>query len=843
MTRGYLNNRQKILLHLSQYSKDIDDILAPKSVTQDGIAKAIGIGRNNVPREIKKLMVSGFVRSKKLHVNGLRNKRTVYFLTERGMEESNKIKRDLKKLKITVIKPSGEREPMILKDACDKYNLSFIQCALNLDKNKNLNLIYLNKKIGGAYHSIDENLILRDFYGREEELKILRNWINSNKKILLMAGISGIGKTTLLLKFVKEYLKDRDVLFIKIESWGGVENIAHKISKFLSKIGAPKMERYLKQLPFSEDRKYEWNNILLLIRESLKNEIFIFDNVENCDENSKNFIRKIVDMVDSSKDFRVILSGTKIEDVVPISKLEYVEEIKLGEIDERDALKMLIQKGFSKDDALEVLSKYGANPLILKILSNGNYGMVRKFIFEGILKSLDKAEAEALSFISVLRKKFKLSMLLLNNIEYQTIYSLINKNILVEMEYETLSTHRSIRNFVYEHLTERKREAYHIMAAKYYEDKDVLEAVYHYARAGKTMRATMLLEENYEKYLFKRGGEIRKLAQYILNRYDDLTKEQEWQLYGIIGDTYDFAGMWEEALENYKKARSLSHKGDVEFNAKVSVKIADILGKKGKYTEASKIIKEVLKKITKIENKKIISQAYYVLGIINMKKGNTEDAKEYMLEAVKFAEQESDTESLGYAYNGLGIIEGFNKNYENAIILFEKSAEYFESCGNLPGLAKVNKNIGLVYYNLCDDRAEKYFRKTMKISEEIGDKWTLAHSYISMANWNMYKEKFFEVKVYLDRALKIFEKLNDLENLSYTYNSLGVFYAYLGDKERGKEFFDRAINLAAQIGNKRAIIEISKDAAKYLRKYGYAYIEDYEKIANGEKKVVAIVDL
>lgn len=273
MTRGYLNTRQKILLHLSQYSNEVDDILAPKAVTQDGIAKAIGIGRNNVPRDIKKLINSGFVISKKLHVNGLRNKRTAYFLTEKGLEEANKIKRELKKLKITVIGASGEKDSMILKEACSRYNLPFILCALNLDKNKILNLIYLYKKREGAYHSIDENLILRDFHGRGEELKNLINWINSDKKILLLAGISGIGKTTLLLKFVKEYLRDRDVLFIKIENWSGVENIAHKISKFLSKIGVPKMERYLNQLPFSEDKKYEWNNILLLIKESIKNEV------------------------------------------------------------------------------------------------------------------------------------------------------------------------------------------------------------------------------------------------------------------------------------------------------------------------------------------------------------------------------------------------------------------------------------------------------------------------------------------------------------------------------------------------------------------------------------------
>jgi len=75
------------------------------------------------------------------------------------------------------------------------------------------------------------------------------------------------------------------------------------------------------------------------------------------------------------------------------------------------------------------------------------------------------------------------------------------------------------------------------------------------------------------------------------------------------------------------------------------------------------------------------------------------------------------------------------------------------------------------------------------------------------------------------------------------YNSFGAFYAYLGDKDKGKEYFDKGINLAARIGNEKAIIEISRDAAEYLRKYGDKYVEEYEKIAKGKKKVVAIVNI
>ncbi len=844
MVRKYLNNRMRILLHLSKYSSFIDEFNAPTELTQEGIGSAIGIGRNNVPRELKKLMNEDLVYVKKCHVKGVRNKRSVYLLTRKGISEANKIKDELKELPVTVIDFSGNRETYPLKDIPKSYGIDFVTAAINLDKNRNLDLVGILRRREKAYHSIDENLIVRDFYGRKEELKEIGKWMKSNKKILLLSGISGIGKTTLLLKFVKDKLKDRNVLFIKIENWKSADGIIHQIAGFFSKIGIPKIEKYLRSVALSEEKNLNWNNVILLIKEFLRDEIFIFDNVENADIETKKLIRKIIDLVDTKNDFKVILSGTEIEDMVPPSKLGWVEEMKIVELKEEDALDMLRQYGVSEDKALKIISTVGGNPLLLHLAKDQNYPMMRRFIFEGILKILNKEEREALEFISVFRKNFKMDVLLLNNFEYFIIYSLINKNILLEMEYENFTVHRIIKNFVYEHLTEEKRKKYHLMAARYYEEGgDILEAVYHYTHAEKLMRANILLGENYEKYLFTNGNEIRNLALEILNRYDKDVDDYEWKLYGIIGDTYYISGKWEEALDNYKKAKFLFKGKDLDFYAKIVVSISEVLGKMGKYGEAIKTLNEVLKKINGIRDERIISKAYYILGIMSMKMGEEEDAKGYLLEAIKIAEKSSDLKSMGYAYNGLGIIERDEGNLEEAISYFKKAQEYFELYGDLYGLAKTIKNIGAIYYDLYDDRAEKYYREALRITHKTGDKYNMGHAYLSMANWSMYKERFFEAKEYLEKSEKIFEEMDALEDLAYTYSSLGTFYAYLGDKERGKEYFDKGISLAAKIGNEKAIINISKDAAEYLRKYGYAYVEEYEKIAKGKKKVVAVVSI
>jgi len=347
MGRKYLNNRTRILLHLSKYSSFIDEFNAPPELTQEGISHSIGVGRNNVPRELKKLIEDDLIYVKKCHVKGFKNKRSVYLLTRKGISEANKIKGELKELPVTVIDSSGNKKNHLLKDILKSYGIDFVTSAINLDKDRNLDLVAVLRKRGKAFQSIDENLIVKEFYGRKEELKDIEKWMKSNKKILLLSGISGIGKTTLLLKFVKEKLKDRNILFIKIENWKSAESIVRQIAEFFSKIGVPKIEKYLRSVVLSEERKLNWNNILLLIKESLRDEIFIFDNVENGDTETKKLIRKIVDLVDSKNNFKVILSGTRIEDIVPSSKLGLVEEMKIGELKEEDALEMLRQYGVS----------------------------------------------------------------------------------------------------------------------------------------------------------------------------------------------------------------------------------------------------------------------------------------------------------------------------------------------------------------------------------------------------------------------------------------------------------------------------------------------------------------
>ncbi len=96
--------KEKILIHLFSYSKFRDDFEVPGKVTQDGMAKVIGVRRSHIASALKDLKASDFVEERKTRIEGNDRRKNAYFLTPQGEIESVKIKEAVleKEVKITL---------------------------------------------------------------------------------------------------------------------------------------------------------------------------------------------------------------------------------------------------------------------------------------------------------------------------------------------------------------------------------------------------------------------------------------------------------------------------------------------------------------------------------------------------------------------------------------------------------------------------------------------------------------------------------------------------------------------------------------------------------------------
>ncbi len=95
-------------LHLHDWSRYEELYEVPFTVTQEGIAEAIGLHRGNVPRAIKVLRDSNFVRERRAYVRGTRRKRKAYFLTPEGRDHAVAMKQNLEQSEIVVRDLDGD---------------------------------------------------------------------------------------------------------------------------------------------------------------------------------------------------------------------------------------------------------------------------------------------------------------------------------------------------------------------------------------------------------------------------------------------------------------------------------------------------------------------------------------------------------------------------------------------------------------------------------------------------------------------------------------------------------------------------------------------------------------
>lgn len=94
--------KEKILIHLFGFSKFKDEFEVPQKVTQDGMARVIGVRRSHIASALKDLKTSEFVEEKKTRIEGNERRKNAYFLTPIGETEALRIKESVldKKVKI-----------------------------------------------------------------------------------------------------------------------------------------------------------------------------------------------------------------------------------------------------------------------------------------------------------------------------------------------------------------------------------------------------------------------------------------------------------------------------------------------------------------------------------------------------------------------------------------------------------------------------------------------------------------------------------------------------------------------------------------------------------------------
>ena len=288
------------------------------------------------------------------------------------------------------------------------------------------------------YHDLTVAPQIINFYAREPELKTLYNWIFArNTRLISVLGLSGIGKTTLVKRFVDIYLEQFEVIIWRsLKNPKSLELLVNDLLKVCNK----------QQIPENLDEKLKQLLDILMYKKSL----IILDHVEKIFidgqlageyrseyQDYQNFFSAIAEVEHQSN---VILISQ--EQCAEMESLDGEYPIKYLDLSGLDDVEILKGTGLKNEESwYNLLNLYEGNPAYLKSIA-----ISIKKIFDG-----DVAEFLAENSLIITKNKqcnFNQLFNRLSPIEQQLVLELSKFDQPVSREYLKQSLDLSSMNLI-----------------------------------------------------------------------------------------------------------------------------------------------------------------------------------------------------------------------------------------------------------------------------------------------------------------------------------------------------------------------------------------------------------
>ena len=503
--------KERILLHLMEYPEIKEQTGFPEHasftfhLSQEGIASSVVTARSLVSRALADLTEKGLIWERLAHISGKKKRMNTYFLTDEGLKIAAGIKENAENT-VVLLKEKDKLKEMKLSEVKKlKKDASILDLVNAVTEDGVLELSRLREK----REFIDFSEIAPEpehFFGRKKEITSLKRWIEGfYPRIVVVKGVAGIGKTTLIAKIVSEYKTKKNVFWYRFHDWSTLKNMLVRLSDFLCMVGRRQLNIQVKSKEGIDIEK-----ISAILKNQLRNTncLLVFDDFHKAKESEISFFSSLADILVETDNVKVIVAGRWIAPFYSRKEViigKTVSEMLLQGLDESASRELLRERNI-KSDLKKLYLLTGGHPLCLELVDEGGAAVpnIARYIQEEIFSKLGVKEKNALGKASVFRYPFKGKAFFVDNdeIDYETMDMLVNKSLL-QVSDEVYDVHELIKGLFYSRLTPNLKSRYHNAAAKYYLNEPgisaYIEAVHHLIMADNEEEAAKLvLEKNQE---------------------------------------------------------------------------------------------------------------------------------------------------------------------------------------------------------------------------------------------------------------------------------------------------------------------------------------------------------
>ncbi|MGA1793028.1 MAG: hypothetical protein ACMUHM_03665 [Thermoplasmatota archaeon] len=774
-SRDYLKRvtvENRILLLLLDHIREQDSYSVPQAVTQGGMSDILSVRQNNLSRELQSLTTRGLLVSRSAHITGHQRRRKVYFLSQKGIEEVNGLAKELRKLFIIVRDQDGEVK---------EWQLGRLTDLLTDKLHRKVSLHEVVEDVVGGGEADLEKLLgrerkappsgapmIRKFYGRSEELAMIREAFSREGPLLLsIVSIAGQGKTTLVSRFVSR--EELRCYWVKVNRWLTPMKLGSDLGSRLRELGfkAP-MDLGTTDSPMDLHEEVD----LLVDGLADTGLVLVLDDSHLVSDELASMIRLIRERsIAKRAPTRLVLASRERPRIYGRTEAQIrsdILEVQLEGLDRDSVSSFLLSKGIPKAFHEDYYTRTMGHPMSIALLSMkpesgveeiGN--ALERMIEDEVLSKLGPEEMSVLELVSIMEVPVEKDILFtLDGVTRDTVIGLINKLLLREYDNGTVDLHDLVTDSVKpgisaENLMEYRRKAYDHFS-KRGRDIDLIQTL-HFALELKLMDEVIDLISDHGEYLLGKGyPQLVETVDLMSRQVRDPAARVRLLL--LRSDSERIRG-------NLHNARKL-----LDEASEIALSVRAMKGTESRPYLLSKVLR----------------RSAELKGI----EGTGKEVLELYLKSLSLVESSGELEEMARVYTGTGMAYLGMREFDRSISHLKKALVLYKDMGNDRGIAEVRTDLGIVYYRKLElANSLRELLQAAKVSREGGFERSRHLAYYWTGRLYMTVMQPDEALPYFRSSLLGFGQAGDIMN---TYRSLlGLVSAALKSGENRKA--ERAI--------------------------------------------------
>jgi ATP/maltotriose-dependent transcriptional regulator MalT len=843
----HLTVDRKIILHLYEVKHSELDFEVPQGVVQDGIAEAVSIRRDNIPRTMKKLKEEDLVYDVLKRIKGLPRKRKAYFLTDKGMDYAKEVKDEIAYHKVFLQLSDGSIKEIYMKDVPSYLSLAIplielLQLVNNDDlvTEKEIRSLLSGdnaapKKIGseGFVSFVQDVPMPKRFFGRDRELSEIDQWLGEEGgSILSITGIAGIGKTTLAARSLKRMEGRTHLFWYRFHRWDSLRNVLFSIARFLDQLGRSGLKTYLDSNNRLISREY-----FSILETSLRDSpiFMVFDDFQRAADEIVDLFSNLKEIVPQMEKLKIIVVGRQVfpfYDRSDVLVKGVVKEMNLMGLDKKSCRGLLKIRNVEKDLFNKVYEITKGHPLFIQLILSAedleDQKDIKRYIYEEIFKKLDSRTSLMLQIASVYRYPVPSDAFFMEEgLDFTTLDKLVESNLIQETSYDEYEAHDLIKEFFYNRLTPQQKLDYHRKASEHYmetgNERATVEAMYHMSLGGQPVKA-LKLASTYGESIITKGliEQFSSVLSLLENEMGDETREYNATTRLLQGELQMVMGRWDKAQSDLTRAAAIAEAENRPLiSGRANLRLGQIESRRGKKDAAEKRLQKALKIARRLKNQEEMAKSLQGLGELFSTRGEFDKAKKALGESLEIALELDDPTLEAVSHTGLGIIHTNQDEADKAIDQFEEAINALERDENALELARVKINLGTVQASTGEyEEAISNFEDAIELCNQTGDIRLQAYALAGAAHVYIMDNEPETAGEYLEEALKIFSSIGEKYKIAMVHLDMGRLHLLKKEYNQMRDDLDLSLSIIEDLNLPFYYRKIKNEIVEMLKSKG-----------------------